>query len=206
MNKYAKEYIRSFANVISQKVATELKLNEMVDGGKAVFNFLSEPFKDAYSNARDARQLYAAGQFDAAKAKNYQTLGNLGYGVATALPLPRAAAWGSRLLKGLFKGAPQAAGVSSRGLNLLEGTAMVGSATGGGYFDAKGQMLYAKSGLKNLQSPQGQDLIQQDVLQLNPYVNTDSLKKIQSRSIDERSSLLPHLEVLEKMTSGYNPQ
>ena len=217
MNKYAKEYIRSFANVISQKLATELKLNEVVDGGKAVFNFLSEPFKDAYSNARDAKQLYAAGQPEAAKAKNYQAIGNLVMGGAGLIPAGRGIAWGGKMITGGVNTArPLLRSLSNKAMT---GGFFSGSALGG-YGDTKYRL---SSGIDqspggSVPTPQARDLIQHDFLKSDPRfvekskilpflnVNTDSFKEIQRRPINERASFLPHLDVLEKMRSGYNPE
>jgi hypothetical protein len=217
MNKYAKQYISSFANVISQKVATELKLNEMVNGGKAVFNFLSDPFKDAYSNARDAKQLYAAGQPEAAKAKNYQALGNLAMGGAGLIPVGRGITWGSKMITG---------GVNTARplLRSLSNKAMTGGYFGGsassGFGDTKYRLLWGvdQSPEGTVPTPQARDIIQHDLLKSDPRfvekskilpfldVNTDSFKEIQRRPINERISFNPHLDVLGKMRSGYNPE
>jgi hypothetical protein len=203
MNKYAKEYISSFADALTHKLATEPNLDKMIAGGKAVFNFLTEPFQDAITNTQDSKYLRSIGQLDAAKAKNYQALGNLGFGAATSIPLVRGASWASRLLKGVLKGAPQASKVTSPWVNRAATAGMFGSAAGGGFLHQQGQRAYLNSGIKDFNASQGKDLIQQTVLGTNPYVSSDVFKKIQSKPIGERTSLLPHLSVLEKMTSGY---
>lgn len=153
MNKYAKEYIKSFVGAVKEKTAVEPK-NDII--GEYIVKPVINSFRGAYSNARDAKDLYAAGQPDAAKAKTYQALGNLGTGVGLALPIGRGASW---VMRGAKATRPL--------LRTLFNTATTGGLFGGAALSGYGSNKYEKY---------------------------------------ELSKLKPHLDVLEKMRSGYNPE
>lgn len=153
MNKYAKEYIKSFVGVVKEKTAVEPK-NDII--GDYIVKPVVNSFRGAYSNARDAKDLYAAGQPDAAKAKTYQALGNLGLGVGLSLPVGRAASW---VMRGAKATRPL--------LRTLSNAATTGGLLGGGALSGYGSNKYEKY---------------------------------------ELSKLKPHLDVLEKMRSGYSPE
>jgi len=157
MNKYAKEYIKSFVGAVKQKTAVEPK-NDII--GDYIVKPIINSFRGAYSNARDAKDLYAAGQPDAAKAKTYQAVGNLGMGVGLALPVGRGIAWGSKMITG---------GVNTARplLRTLSNAATTGGLFGGAALTGYGSNKYEKY---------------------------------------ELSKLKPHLDVLGKMRSGYNPE
>jgi hypothetical protein len=143
MNKYAKEYIRSFANVVSQKTATEPKLEEMVAGGKAVFNFLSKPFKDSWQNIQDAKYLKSIGDNQAANSKYWSAAGNLGMGGLAAVPIAGAA---SRVVMGSRAAAPAAASFIPRLLGATKNTLKWSvPITGISYSNIKGQRQLGKS-------------------------------------------------------------
>lgn len=98
MNKYAKEYIRSFANVINQKNAVEPNLESMARGAKAVnnfgwgvYDFLKKPFIDSWQNVQDAKYLRSIGDNSAANAKNWSAVGNAALGTLNAVPVTMAA-------------------------------------------------------------------------------------------------------------------
>lgn len=153
MNKYAKEYIKSFVGAVKEKTAVEPK-NDII--GDYIVRPIIDSFRGAYSNARDARDLYAVGQSDAAKAKTYQALGNFGLGLGLTLPIGRGVSWvasGAKATRPLLRN--------------LSNAATTGSLLGGGALSGYGSAKYEKY---------------------------------------ELSKLKPHLDVLEKMRSGYNPQ
>ena len=98
MNKYAKEYIRSFANVVNQKNAVEPNLESVVRGAKAVnnfgwgvYDFLKKPFIDSWQNVQDAKYLRSVGDNSAANAKNWSAVGNAALGTLNAVPFATAA-------------------------------------------------------------------------------------------------------------------
>lgn len=153
MNKYAKEYIKSFVGAVKEKTAVEPK-NDII--GDYIVKPIIDNFRGAYSNARDAKDLYAAGQPDAAKAKTYQALGNFGLGVGLSLPVGRGASW---VMRGAKATKPL--------LRTLSNAASTGGLFGGAALSAYGSAKNEKY---------------------------------------ELSKLKPHLDVLEKMRSGYNPE
>lgn len=141
MNKYAKEYIRSFANVVNQKNAVEPNLESVVRGAKAVnnfgwgvYDFLKKPFIDSWQNVQDAKYLRSIGDNSAANAKNWSAVGNATLGTLNAFPVASIA---SKPFLAARMAAPAATSFIPRVLNTTKNF-VKGPLTYGGIYGGQG--------------------------------------------------------------------
>lgn len=210
MNKYAKEYIRSFANVVNQKNAVEPNLESMARGAKAVnnfgwgvYDFLKKPFIDSWQNVQDAKYLRSVGDNSAANAKNWSAVGNAALGTLNAVPfataakpllaIPRALNAAKNFVKvpamvGLYGGQGMISGVSDNKLD----NSLVGK------FESSARQNYPEySGfVEQLTKPSisSKDIIDTAIKPYNEYLSVNPI----TQGISEKVKQLPAKERIEK--------
>ena len=221
MNKYAKEYIRSFANVVNQKNAVEPNLESMARGAKAVnnfgwgvYDFLKKPFIDSWQNVQDAKYLRSVGDNSAANAKNWSAVGNAALGTLNAVPFATAA----KPLLAARMAAPAATSFIPRALNATKNfvkvPAMVGLYGGQGMisgvsdnkldnslvgkFESSSRQNYPEySGfVEQLTKPSisSKDIIDTAIKPYNEYLSVNPI----TQGISEKVKQLPVKERIEK--------
>lgn len=188
MNKYAKEYINSFTGALDKKLATEIKLDEVVAGGKAVYDFFSKPFKDGAQNIQDAKYLKSIGDNQAANAKYWSAAGNFGLGTATAIPLTSIA---SRVVSGGRAAIPAATSFIPKAWNTIKSpVGMTGLFAGSGFLSARGNNKLTNSVIGNFEQSARQNYPEYSNIGEAFTKPSASSKQVISNAIDPYNQML----------------